>query len=52
MTEYRKPEYGNEYGPCAICGKTAMPMYGEFLCTEHGSLKYVKRAKEKREAHE
>jgi hypothetical protein len=38
-----KPSHGEEYGPCAICGKTALPMFGNYLCKEHGTLKHAKR---------
>jgi len=46
MSDRAKPTTGNEFGPCAICGKTAMPKFGEFLCSEHGSMKYAEQAKE------
>lgn len=40
MTE--EPSHGEEYGPCAICGKTAMPKFGHFLCRDHATLKHAK----------
>jgi len=49
MSDYRTPTEGFEYGPCAICGRTALPMYGEFLCPVHGSKKYADKAKAERE---
>jgi hypothetical protein len=52
MTEQPEPTHGQEMGPCAICGKVALPCYGEFLCTEHGSKKYADKAKERREEQE
>jgi hypothetical protein len=46
MSDRPKPDHGEQYGPCAVCGKTAMPMYGEFLCADHGTYEHAQRVKE------
>ena len=48
MADQLIPEHGNQSGPCAICGKGySYPKFGHFLCTEHGTLEYAKKADEK-----
>lgn len=45
MSDRPRPDHGEEYGPCAICGDIALPKFGEFLCTTHGKRKYANRVK-------
>jgi hypothetical protein len=45
MSDRPQPTHGAEYGPCAICGGAALPKFGEFLCSRHGTRKYANRVK-------